>query len=92
MLIETTVINPTPVKIFSSDSPPSLITGEELAAMGDIGRTELVKGEIIHLMPTRYPHGFYEVNLATFLKVFVRTHKLGSDITYKSPNRLSYKL
>ena len=76
MLTETTAITPSPVKI-SSDSPPSLITGEELAAMGDIGRTELVKGEIIHLMPTGHPHGFYEVNLATFLNVFVRTHKLG---------------
>ena len=75
MLTETTAITPTPVKI--SSSPPSLITGEELAAMGDIGRTELVKGEIIYLMPTGHPHGFYEVNLATFLNVFVRTHKLG---------------
>ena len=74
MLIETTTI--APVKT-SSSSPPSLITGEELAAMGDIGRTELVKGEIIHLMPTGHPHGFYEVNLATFLNVFVRTHQLG---------------
>jgi len=74
MLTETTAI--TPVKV-SSSSPPSLITGEELLAMGDIGRTELVKGKIIHLMPTGHPHGFYEVNLATFLNVFVRTHKLG---------------
>jgi Uma2 family endonuclease len=75
MLTETTAITSTPVKI--SSSPPSLITGEELAAMGDVGRTELVKGEIIPLMPTGHPHGFYEVNLATFLNVFVRTHKLG---------------
>jgi Uma2 family endonuclease len=74
MLTETTTITPTVVKI---SSPPTLITGEELAAMGDIGRTELIKGEIIHLMPTGHPHGFYEVNLATFLNVFVRTHKLG---------------
>ena len=72
MLTEATV--PTPVKV---PSAAPLITGEELAAMGNIGRTELVKGEIIHLMPTGHPHSFYEVNLATFLNVFVRTHKLG---------------
>ncbi|NJO14393.1 MAG: Uma2 family endonuclease [Thioploca sp.] len=66
-----------PVPTLKVSSPASLITGEELAAMGDIGRTELVKGKIIHLMPTGHPHGFYEVNLATFLNVFVRTHKLG---------------
>jgi Uma2 family endonuclease len=45
--------------------------------MGNIGRTELVKGKIIHLMPTGHPHGFYEVNLATSLNIFVRAHQLG---------------
>ncbi len=78
MLAETIALNP--VKISSSRQvvvKPSPITGEELAALGDLGRTELVKGEIIYLMPTGHPHGFYEVNLATFLNVFVRTHKLG---------------
>ncbi len=75
MLTETTAITPTPVKI--SSSPPSLITGEELAAMGDIGRTELVKGEIIHLMPTGHPHSFYEGNITIALGIFVRKHQLG---------------
>ncbi len=53
------------------------ITGEELAALGDIGRTELIKGEIIYLMPTGHPHGFYEGNITGFLFAFVKKHKLG---------------
>lgn len=33
-----------------------IITGEQLFALGDIGRTELVNGRIIQLMPTGRPH------------------------------------
>lgn len=82
MLAEAIALNPA-VNVSPSLHAPtvvmksSLITGEELAAMGDIGRTELVKGKIITLMPTGHPHGFYEINFATFLNVFVRKHKLG---------------
>ena len=74
MLTETTAI--TPVKT-SSLSSPTLVTGEELAAMGDIGRTELVKGKIIHLRPTGHPHSFYEGNITVALGIFVRKHQLG---------------
>jgi Uma2 family endonuclease len=54
-----------------------LLTGEELFAMGDIGRAELVKGELIYMSPTEHPHGYYEVNFVLALGAFVRTHKLG---------------
>lgn len=54
-----------------------LYGGEELFAMGDIGRTELVKGRIIYLMPTGHPHGYYEGNFTIALGIFVRKHKLG---------------
>ena len=53
------------------------ITGEELYAMGDIGRTELVKGKIIRLMPTGHPHGYIEVIISALLHYFVMKHKLG---------------
>lgn len=54
-----------------------LVTGEELLAMGDIGRTELVKGEIVYLMPTGHSHGFIEFNIGGILRDFVRKHQLG---------------
>ena len=53
------------------------ITGEELYAMGDIGRTELVKGEIVRLMPTGHPHGYIEVIISALLHYFVMKRKLG---------------
>lgn len=79
MLAEPVVFKP--VKISSSARQvmvkPSPITGEELAALGDLGRTELVKGEIIYLMPTGHLHSFYEGNITIALGVFVKEHQLG---------------
>lgn len=53
------------------------ITGEELLAMGDIGRVELVKGEVVPMSPTGHAHGFIEVNFAAVLHAFVHQRKLG---------------
>ena len=53
------------------------ITAEELLTLGDIGRTELVRGRIIHLMPTGHPHGYIEVLISALLYNFVKLHKLG---------------
>jgi len=55
--------------------PP--ITGEMLFKLGDMGRTELVKGEIIYLSPTGHLHGFLESNFDRVLGAFVYQHKLG---------------
>jgi Uma2 family endonuclease len=45
--------------------------------MGDIGPAELVRGEIIHHMPTNHIHGYIEILLASLLNDFVRRHSLG---------------
>ncbi|MEM7126192.1 MAG: Uma2 family endonuclease [Chloroflexota bacterium] len=65
------------VPTFAPSTVDKLITGDELFAMGDIGRTELVEGRIAHLIPTGYKHGYYEVNIASELFNFVKAHKLG---------------
>jgi hypothetical protein len=39
------------------------ITGEELWAMDNFGRAELVKGEIVYISPTGYVHGFIEFRI-----------------------------
>ncbi len=54
-----------------------LITGEELLAMGDIGRCELVEGRIVMLSPVGYPHGIIEGNFFAALREFVASRKLG---------------
>lgn len=55
----------------------ALITGEELAAMGDLGRCELVEGRVVKLSPTKMPHGRYEFEIARHLGNFVKKHNLG---------------
>lgn len=59
----------------------TLITGDELMAMGNIGRCELVEGKIVYMSPTGLDHGSYEVNMAQSLKAFVKRRKLGKVVS-----------
>jgi Uma2 family endonuclease len=52
-------------------------TGEELAAMGDIGPCELVNGRIVPMTPTGDEHGSCEGNFYAALRAFVQVHNLG---------------
>ena len=58
-------------------SGATILTGEELFELGDIGRTELVKGELVRMAPTGHPHAYIEVNFSAALHAFVRQRKLG---------------
>jgi len=55
----------------------TLVTGEALAEMGDIGRCELVEGKIIMRSPTSWRHGKYERRFGNSLGDFVDKHRLG---------------
>lgn len=63
-------------------APPKidLITGEELLAMGDIGRCELIEGTIVTLTPAGEKHGTIEITLGGELRAFVRQRNLGRVI------------
>jgi Uma2 family endonuclease len=54
-----------------------LITGEELARMGDIGPSELIEGRIAPMSPTGDEHGGVEILIGSILLAFVQAHKLG---------------
>lgn len=55
----------------------SILTGEELSALGDIGPAELIKGEIVLMSPTGHPHGEIETTIASILWNFVRKTRIG---------------
>ena len=61
----------------SAVEAPRLVTGEQLAQLGNIGRADLVKGVIIQMSPTGYAHGRIEGNLGALIRAFVSQHKLG---------------
>lgn len=54
-----------------------LITGDELAAMGDIGPCELIEGIIVPMSPTGDVHSRCEGNFYYVLRSFADTHKIG---------------
>src|SRR5690348_3035595 len=54
-----------------------LITGEELYAMGNIGRCELVEGRIVPMSPTGELHGNVELAIGAEIRAFVRANNLG---------------
>lgn len=60
-----------------SDTIQKPITGEKLLKMGDIGRCELVRGEITRMSPTGGRHGKIANWIATLLTNHVREQKLG---------------
>jgi Uma2 family endonuclease len=55
----------------------TLLSAEDVLEMGDIGRWELVKGELIKMAPTGGTHGELTATLAHMLRNFVKPRKLG---------------
>lgn len=54
-----------------------LITGAELAELGNLGRCELIEGRIVSMAPTGDEHGSYAGNFYYALRTFVDRHNLG---------------
>ncbi len=53
------------------------VTAAELLAMGDIGRCELIYGEIVMMSPAGLPHGLVAMRIGRFVSEFVDQHGLG---------------
>ena len=54
-----------------------LITAEELFEMGDIGRCELIDGEIVRMSPSGAEHGNVAMTIGAILREFVKANGLG---------------
>lgn len=58
-----------------------ITTAAQLWDATDLGRCELVRGELIQMAPTSLDHGDIELNIGAALKVFVRQHNLGKVVS-----------
>jgi Uma2 family endonuclease len=71
----------TTVQLITAQSETTLIAGEELLAMGDIGPCELVDGRIVPMSPTGGRHGIIASRLGFTLSFLVQQHDLGWVLT-----------
>ena len=55
----------------------TLVTAEQLLAMGPDARFELVSGELVKMYRVKKKHGWIVVRLASWIYSFVDRHKLG---------------
>lgn len=53
------------------------VTADELLAMGDVGRCELIYGEIVMMSPAGVSHGIVTMRIGRFVSEFVDQHELG---------------
>lgn len=53
------------------------MTADELLAMGDIGRCELIYGELVMMSPAGAEHGVVAMRFGSYLTVHVEQHHLG---------------
>jgi Uma2 family endonuclease len=60
-----------------SAASTKLITADELLEMGDIGRCELIYGELVMMSPAGAEHGVIVVRIARYISEFVEKHGLG---------------
>lgn len=61
----------------SNNVTNGLITADELLHMVDVGRCELVKGEIIQMTPPGWEHGNVAMEIGRLLANHVRLYRLG---------------
>jgi Uma2 family endonuclease len=64
------------VQTTTAQTETTLISGEELLAMGDVGPCELIDGRIVPMSPTGGRHAIVESRLGSTLGFFVQQHKL----------------
>jgi Uma2 family endonuclease len=60
-----------------STTATKLITADELLALGDIGRCELIYGELVMMSPAGLEHGVVALRFGSYLLVHVEAHDLG---------------
>jgi Uma2 family endonuclease len=58
-------------------APEKLMTADELYELGDIGRSELIRGELIRMSPANPRHGVLVNFMEVMIDAHIRSRKLG---------------
>ena len=66
-----------------------ITTAEELLRAGDIGRCELVRGELRMMIPAGYEHGRITMNLSTPIAIHAKANGLGTVVAAETGFRLA---
>src|SRR6476660_5699990 len=66
-----------------------LVTAEELLRMGDIGRCELIYGELVMMSPAGAEHGVVAIRLGSYVRDFVEQNDLGVVFAAETGFRLA---
>lgn len=70
-------------------SKPALMTADELLALGDIGRSELIRGELVRMSPSGFEHATVAAEICALLRDYVRKEKLGLVTTAEGGFRIA---
>ncbi|HQA00790.1 MAG TPA: Uma2 family endonuclease [Phycisphaerae bacterium] len=55
----------------------AILTADELLAMGDIGRCELIERELVRMSPGKFEHGVVASRIDRLIGDYAKRHKLG---------------
>ena len=67
---------------------PTSLTADDLLALDDIGRCELVRGELIMMSPASASHGMVAARLLISVGSFVQAHDLGATFAAETGFRI----
>ncbi len=70
-------------------SKPALMTADELLALGDIGRSELIRGELVRMSPSGFEHATVAAEICAILRDYVRKQRLGLVTTAEGGFRIA---
>jgi Uma2 family endonuclease len=64
------------------------ITAEQLLAMGDIGRCELIYGELVMMSPAGPTHGMVALRIGRLIGEYIDQHRLGAAFAAETGFRI----